>query len=110
MSETKFWNDALFKYEGSIFYHGLKYPSLLECDIKKGSLEDDSCMIFDLTSKIDGDTKIKELGEWRKMDRTSKVWTVASSRKTTAGFKGVSEVNDYTPNAYNVSHNVNITR
>ena len=107
VSETKFWSEALFKYEANIFYHDLKYPSLLGCDIKKESLEDDSCMIFNLTSEIDKNTKIKELGDWRKMVRTNKMWTVASSRKTTAGFK---RVNDYTPGVNNANSNVNVTK
>ena len=95
VSELKFWSEVLFKYESDIFYHGLKYPSLLECDIKKESLVDDSCMIFDLMSKIDEDTKIRDLGVWRKMERTGKIWTVASDRvhRATAGFKGVGSYN-----------------
>jgi glucosamine 6-phosphate synthetase-like amidotransferase/phosphosugar isomerase protein len=97
VSELKFWSEVLFKYESDIFYHGLKYPSLLECDIEKESLVDDSCMIFDLMSKIDEDTKIRNLGVWRKMERNGKLWTVASDRvrKTTAGFKGVGSYNSH---------------
>lgn len=110
VSEVKFWNEALFRYESSIFYHNLKYPSLLKCDIEKKSLEDDSCMIFDLTSEINKDTKIDDLGDWRKMDRHGKIWTVASSRKTAIGFKGTGGVSNYTPGSHSVVHNVNIVK
>jgi hypothetical protein len=97
VSELKFWSQSLFKYESDIFYHGLKYPSLLEHDIEKESLTDDSCIMFDLTSEVNKDTKIRDLGTWRKMERTGKIWTVSSDRihKTTAGFKGVGSYNSH---------------
>jgi len=75
VSETGFWSKVLFEYERNIAYHGSKMPSLLDCTIEKETLVDDSCKIFDLTTKIGKDTVIKDLGEWRKMIRTNKIWT-----------------------------------
>lgn len=82
ISESNFWNDAHFKYERSIYYHGLRLPSLIDAGIEKESLQDDSCMIFDLTKKVNQDTRIKDLGEWSKMERTNKIWT------STTGYSG----------------------
>jgi len=110
VSETKFWKEALFKYEANIFYHSLKYPSLLSCNIEKKSLEDDSCMIFNLTSEINKDTKIDGLGDWRKMERGGKIWTVTNFYKTTAGFKRTSGVSSYAPGPQNVNRNVSVTK
>ena len=75
VSDIKFWYISKIRYEFDIFYHGLKGQSLVSCDIEKKSLEDDSCMIFDLTSEVSNDTQIKDLGDWRKMNRHNKKWT-----------------------------------
>lgn len=87
VSETGFWSNVLFEYERSIAYHGSKMPSLLDCTIEKETLIDDSCEIFDLTTKINEDTTIRDLGEWCKMNRTNKIWTTQT--------RGVSSYNNY---------------
>lgn len=74
VSEQDFWNVAHFRYERAIFDHGLDLPSFIDTPIEKEALTDDSCLIFDLTKKVDKNTKIKDLGEWEKMDRNCKTW------------------------------------
>jgi len=93
VSETGFWSKVLFEYERHIAYHDSKMPSLLDCTIEKEMLVDDSCKIFDLTTEINKDTSIKDLGEWRKMIRTNKIWTVpfhtpSSSQQHNRGIVG----------------------
>ena len=81
ISEQKFWNQIHFTYERMVFYNEelMKYnmPSFLEDDmIETKMLPDDSAMIFDLSLNVKADTKIDDLGEWKKMDRTCKIWQV----------------------------------
>jgi len=74
VSERDFWNVAHFRYERAVYDHGLNLPSFIDTPIEKEDLADDSCLIFDLTKKVNKNTKIKDLGEWSKMDRNSKTW------------------------------------
>jgi len=74
VSEIDFWNAVHFRYERAIFDHGLNLPSFIDTPIEKEDLDDDSCLIFDLTNKVNGNTKIKDLGKWSKMDRNNKIW------------------------------------
>lgn len=90
VSEPSFWSNAHFGYERLIYYHGLRLPSLIDTGIEKESLQDDSCMIFDLTKKVGEDTHIKDLGEWSKMERNHKVWTVSNSYTHTS-YTGVNK-------------------
>lgn len=73
-SEKSFWNSTHFAYERIVHYYDLDIPSLIDCDIETKALPDDSCMIFDLTTEIDKNTEIDDLGEWKKMERLNKIW------------------------------------
>jgi len=74
VSEADFWNTVHFRYERAVFDHNLNLPSFIDTPIEKESLADDSCLIFDLTKEVNKDTKIKNLGEWSKIDRNQKIW------------------------------------
>jgi len=84
VSEKKFWNAVQFTYERLAFYYSellnVKLPSFLDKeDVDTKMLPDDSAMLFDLSKKVSMDTKIDDLGEWRKMDRTKKMWKAPAS-------------------------------
>lgn len=84
ISEMGFWNKVIFHYEIDIFEYDLNMPSLLQCKIDKKQLEDDSCIIFDLTTnKITKETEIKDLGEWGKISRIKKIWKTTTTTYTT---------------------------
>lgn len=88
VSELKFWNRIHYRYERMAHYYeelaGIKMPRFLQKgDIVKKMLPDDSAMIFDLTKKVDASTMIDDLGEYKKMERSNKMWQI----KTTAASK-----------------------
>jgi len=85
MSDSMFWNPVHFAYERCINYYGTPLPSLLDCEIEKKQLPDDSCMIFDLTINVDKKTEIDNLGEWKKMERTNKIWKSSVASKMSIG-------------------------
>jgi len=96
ISEEKFWNKTHFAYERMVFYNEelMKYnmPSFLEDGIiVTKMLPDDSAIIFDLSIKVTADTKIDDLGEWKKMDRGGKIWQVKTkSYSHSSGYTGTS--------------------
>jgi len=75
VSELKFWSKVHFRYERMIEYGEVKLPSLLDMDIDKEVFKDDTAAIFDLNTKCTKDTKIEDLGEFKKMSRINKIWT-----------------------------------
>jgi len=88
ISEAKFWNEIHFRYERMVAYHRehlkVNLPSFLNEDaIEEKTLPDDSAAIFDLTTQITEDTKLEDLYEWKKMDR-SKVWPTGTSYSTSS--------------------------
>jgi len=96
VSEMDFWNVAHFRYERAVLDHGLDLPSFIDTPIEKEALTDDSCLIFDLTKKVNKDTKIKDLGEWSKMDRNSKTWkdTVVTTYNRTTNYSRTAKDTD----------------
>ena len=91
VSELKFWSRVHFRYERLIEYGEVKLPSLLDMKIEKEIFKDDSAVIFDLNTKCTEDTKIEDLGEFKKILRNNKVWTSTtalnvSNRVGTASF------------------------
>ena len=80
ISELKFWKEVHYRYERLIFYHpellGRKMPSLLDSkeDIEIKMMEDDSAWLFDLTKEVKADTVLTDLGEFKKMIRSGKMW------------------------------------
>jgi amidophosphoribosyltransferase len=97
VSELEFWNKVHVTYENAIEYHNSRRPSLLDMDIEKEILEDDSGIIFDLETKIDKDTKILELGEWKKIPRTNKIWQTSKHTTTysSVGYSGYHGYSSY---------------
>jgi hypothetical protein len=79
VSELKFWSRAHFRYERMVSYAEVKMPSLLDMDIDKEVFKDDSAAIFDLTVHCTEDTKIEDLGEFRKIPRNNKIWTTQAA-------------------------------
>jgi len=80
VSESKFWTQAHFQYERMIGYNPdlfgtKKMPSFLDKgEVESKELQDDHCMLFDLTKVVTMDTKIDDLGELKRMERQSKIW------------------------------------
>lgn len=105
VSEVDFWNAVHFRYERAVYDHGLDLPSFIDTPIEKEALADDSCLIFDLTKKVNENTKIKDLGEWSKMERNKKIW---KDTVTTTGY-GHGAAN-YTRNSINKNTNVAMSK
>lgn len=100
LSDKKFWDKVHFQYERLVNYYSeslkIELPSLLDKgDVTTENLEDDSAIIFDLTSEMKPKSTIKDLGKWAKMERFHKIW--AESTKTC--YSGASNYNGGT--AYN---------
>lgn len=93
-SEYKFWGVAHSAYERVIHYYQGKagrLPTLLEgggLTIERKVLPDDSAILFDLTIQCTSETKIEDLGEYKKLSRTDKIWQNASTTTTTTANKG----------------------
>ena len=89
LSDKKFWDKIHFQYERFVNYYSeilkLDLPSLLDKgDITTENLDDDSAIIFDLSTEIKPKSSIRDLGTWSKMERLHKIWT-ESSAKTSYG-------------------------
>lgn len=114
ISELKFWRQVFFDYERAVHYnkelHNIKLPSLIgdnKIDLK--TLEDDSAIIFDLSKNVDEDTKITDLGEWRKMVRTNKIWKSKSNVYTGNYHRcGYTGYNRYSGANNNINKNTNV--
>ena len=85
VSELKFWSRVHFRYERMIEYGEVKLPSLLDMTVEKEVFKDDTAAIFDLNIKCTKDTKIEDLGEFKKISRINKIWTntIALNRSNT---------------------------
>ena len=79
VSDIQFWTIAQFRYERLVSYTGVGLPSILGMTIEKEMMTDDSAYLFDLTIKCNKETKLKDLGQWRKIGRT-KVWDVIPTK------------------------------
>ncbi len=96
VSEEKFWDKVHFQYERMVHYysefHSVKLPSFLNSkdNIEVKSLIDDSAIIFDLSIQVTDDTKIDDLGEWKKMIRSKKIWkeSYTSSSDYVGNYRG----------------------
>jgi len=79
VSETKFWNRIYFRYERMANYYNEMHSANLPVFLDKGEIvtkcmPDDTAVLFDLSKKVDKDTKIEDLGESQKMSRADKIW------------------------------------
>lgn len=93
LSEIKFWGNFHFQYERTIFYARNKtLPSLLNMDIEKKTMPDDSALIIDLDYHCTKDTKIDDIWTWQKIRRDNKIWTshIALNKKSSVGVSSVS--------------------
>ena len=90
ISEEKFWNKIHFRYVRWPRYYpelcGSDLPTFLNKKlVEKKSLPDDSAMIFDLTQQVTEDTTIDDLGEWSKIERSSKIWIATTATTYSTG-------------------------
>jgi len=103
VSELKFWTSTHYQYERLINYNpdlfGTGMPSIIgEDHIEKKMLPDDSGIIFDLTLDTNENTKIDDLGEWKKLVRTDKKWKrLTSYNSTSYGRSGAYSSSTTTP-------------
>jgi len=104
-SERTFWDLTLFRYERFINLYKLDLPSLQNMTIEHLTFQDDSCRIFDLNTKIDNKTKIDDLGAYRKLIRTNKIWeslyTKANDKDTTIKDNGEKDNSDTSVKVFN---------
>jgi hypothetical protein len=71
-SEKKFIETALFRYNkfGNLYMPEANLPVLKKDDVEYKLLQDDSGVVFDLTTKITAKTEIEDLYDWDKIPRT----------------------------------------
>lgn len=102
VSEDKYWDRIHYRYERILFYFpeliGMRLPSFLDdgC-VETATLPDDHAMLFDLSKKVTMETKIEDLGEKKRLERTKlSDWKTAYTTTTYAGGHYSSKVT--TPN------------
>jgi len=81
-SEKKFLENVLFEYnkQAKLFSTGVKFPYLKQADVEFKMLQDDSCLVWDLTIPITDKTELDDLYDWKKMPlRVDKVWGTSTS-------------------------------
>ena len=79
ISDMKFWEKVQYRYERVVGYGDTEMPSLIGMKVDKEEFKDDQAAIFDLSVKCTLETKISDLGEFKKMRRDNKIWTTDSA-------------------------------
>lgn len=88
-SKEEYLKNVLYEYNkmSKLFMPGFKFPYLKKADVEFKTLQDDSIMLWDLTTEINDKTEISDLLDWRKSPAVGdRIWrTPATSypRNTT---------------------------
>lgn len=67
-SKEEYLKTVLYEYNkmSKLFMPGFKFPYLKKADVEFKTLQDDSIMLWDLTTEINDKTEISDLLDWRK--------------------------------------------